>query len=81
MRIYDPQRLHFEPLRLLNCDLNADPDPAIPSNADHDLASKNNADQYRSRSAPLKNLHFKSEVLLKGGKKTAIEPSETSDSV
>ncbi len=29
-----PLRLHFKPLKLLNFDFNADPDPAFHSNAD-----------------------------------------------
>ncbi len=39
------QRLHFEPLQLLNFDFNADPDadPAFHSNADPDPASQSNA--------------------------------------
>ncbi len=47
--------LHFEPLKLLNFDLNADPDPAFPSNADSypDAASKINADLRGSGSATL----------------------------
>ncbi len=40
----DPQVLHFKSLKLLNFDLNADPDPALHSNADPDPASENNAD-------------------------------------
>jgi hypothetical protein len=38
--------LFFEPVKLLNFDFDADPDPAFYSNADPepDLASKNNAD-------------------------------------
>ncbi len=32
--IHGPPRLHFEPLRLLNFDLNADPDPASQNNAE-----------------------------------------------
>jgi hypothetical protein len=49
----DPPGLHFEPpdlycfepLKLLNFDFNADPDPAFHFNADSDLASKINADR------------------------------------
>jgi len=39
-------RLHFDTLKLLNFDFNADPDldPAFPSNADPDPASKINAE-------------------------------------
>jgi hypothetical protein len=37
--------LHFYPLKFLNFEFNADPDPAFHSNADPDPASSNNADQ------------------------------------
>ncbi len=40
-RVADPLRLHIEPPKLLNFDLNADPDPAFHSNADPDPASQN----------------------------------------
>jgi hypothetical protein len=44
VRVNGPPRLHFEPLKLLNFDFNAnaDPDPALHSNADPDPASKHN---------------------------------------
>jgi hypothetical protein len=53
--------LHFELLKLLYCDLNADPDPAIPSSADPNPnpASKINAefaDPCGSESAALEKL-------------------------
>jgi hypothetical protein len=51
---FEPLRLHFErprpstapfePLKLLNFDFNADPDPAFNSNADPDPAFKNDED-------------------------------------
>ncbi len=44
MSVHNPPQLCFEPLKLLNLDFNADPDPAFHSNADPDPASKNNAD-------------------------------------
>ncbi len=37
--------VHGPPVKLLNFDLNADPDPAFNSNADPDAVSKNNMDQ------------------------------------
>ncbi len=37
-------RPYFNPLKFLNFDFNADPDPAFHSYADPDLASKNKAD-------------------------------------
>jgi hypothetical protein len=42
--IHGPLRLNVKPQKLLNYDLNADPDPAFHSNTDPDSASKNNAD-------------------------------------
>jgi hypothetical protein len=42
--VHGPTRLHFKPLKLLNFDFNAGPDPAFHYNADPDPASKNNAD-------------------------------------
>ncbi len=46
MSVQGPSRLYFEPLKLLNFDFYADPDPAFHSSADPDqnLAAKNNAD-------------------------------------
>ncbi len=41
---HSPQRIHFDPLKFLNFDFNADPDPAFQSNADPDPASQNYAD-------------------------------------
>ncbi len=48
-------RLDFVPLKLLNFDLNADPDPAFHSNGDPnpDPASKNNADPNGSGSTTM----------------------------
>ncbi len=47
--------IHSEPLKLLNFDFNADPDPDFLSNADpdRDAASKINADLRESGSATL----------------------------
>ncbi len=42
MSVLGPPRLHFEPLKLLNFDVNADPDPALPFNADPDPSPKIN---------------------------------------
>ncbi len=44
--VHGPPLRHFELLKLLNFDFNADPDPAFHSNADldPDLAAKNKAD-------------------------------------
>jgi hypothetical protein len=36
LNAHGPPRLHFEPLKLLNFDFNADPDPAFKNNADPD---------------------------------------------
>ncbi len=46
MSVHSPRRLHFEHLKLLKFDFNADldPDPAFRSNPDPYPASKNNAD-------------------------------------
>jgi hypothetical protein len=48
MLYFEPPRLHFEPLKLLNFDFNGDPRPAFRSNAkkvmDPDPAPQNNAD-------------------------------------
>jgi hypothetical protein len=41
--VHGPTRLYFEPLKLLNFDLIADPDPAFKSNKDLDPALENNA--------------------------------------
>jgi hypothetical protein len=41
--VHGPTRLYFEPLKLLNFDLIADPDPAFQSNKDLDPALENNA--------------------------------------
>ncbi len=43
MSVDSPPWLHFEPLKLLNFELSADPDPAFHSNADLDSTLKNNA--------------------------------------
>jgi hypothetical protein len=40
----NPPQLHFEPLKLLNLNFNADPDSTVHSYADTDPASQNNAD-------------------------------------
>jgi hypothetical protein len=45
--------LHFELLKLMNFDFNADPDPAFHFNAEPEPASQNNADPCRSASAIL----------------------------
>ncbi len=37
--VYGPPRFYFEPLKPLNLDFNADPDPAVHCNADMDAAS------------------------------------------
>jgi hypothetical protein len=42
--IFEPLRLYFELLKLLNFDFSADPDPAFRSNKDPDPAFKNSAD-------------------------------------
>jgi hypothetical protein len=44
--LHVPPRLHFEPLKLLDFDFNADPDTAFHSNANPgpDPASQNNMD-------------------------------------
>ncbi len=36
VRVHGSPWAHFEPLKLLNFDFTADPDPAFPSNADPD---------------------------------------------
>ncbi len=41
---HGPPRLYFEPLKLLNFDINADPDPAIHCNVDPDPAFNSNAE-------------------------------------
>jgi hypothetical protein len=53
--VYGPAFLYFEPLKLLNFDLNADPDLAFHSDADPDpeSASKNDADSCGSGSTTL----------------------------
>ncbi len=43
LSVLGPPRLHFEPLKLLNLDFNADPDPAFNCKAEPDPASQNNA--------------------------------------
>jgi hypothetical protein len=43
--VHGPQRLYFEPVKLLKFDFNADPEPVFQSNADPYPASKNYADQ------------------------------------
>jgi hypothetical protein len=43
--VHGPPRLHFEPLKRLNFDFDADPDPDFHSNVEPDPASQNNADQ------------------------------------
>ncbi len=54
MSVHGPQRLYFEPLKLLNLDSNADPDTAFNSNADPDPgpAYKNNADPIQPHPNP-----------------------------
>ncbi len=49
MSVAASPRLYFEPLKLLNFDFNADPDPSFHTNADPDPdpASKNNVDPTR----------------------------------
>ncbi len=42
--MHGPLWLYFEPIKLLNFDVNADPDPALHSNSDSDPDSKINAD-------------------------------------
>ncbi len=42
--VHGPPRLYVEPLKLMNFDFNADPDPAFHSSADPDPASKTIAD-------------------------------------
>jgi hypothetical protein len=42
--VHSPQRLYFEPLKLLNFDLSVDPDLAFHSKTDPDPAPKKNAD-------------------------------------
>jgi hypothetical protein len=42
--VQDPPWLYFKPLKLLNIDFNADPDPAFHSNADLDPAFHSSAD-------------------------------------
>jgi hypothetical protein len=42
--VHGHPQLYFEPLKLLNFDFNADPDPDFHFNADPGPASKNNAD-------------------------------------
>jgi hypothetical protein len=52
--VYRASRTRFEPIELLlNCDFNADPDPAFHTNEDPDLAFKNKADRCRSGSTTL----------------------------
>jgi hypothetical protein len=51
--VHGPPRLHFESLKLLNYDFNADPDPAFPSNVNPDPASRNYGDSCGSGSATL----------------------------
>ncbi len=45
MSVHGPLRLYFEPIKLLNFNSNADPDPAFNSNANPDAGSSNNMDQ------------------------------------
>jgi hypothetical protein len=45
---HGPPQFYFQPLKLVNFDFNADPDPAFHSNADPDPASKNNPGFYYS---------------------------------
>jgi hypothetical protein len=55
MSAYDPPRLYFEPLKLLNFVINADPDPAIHCIVDPDTAFRSNADPdsaFHSNSEP-----------------------------
>ncbi len=51
--------LHFEPLKILNFDINADPDPALQYNADlgTDPASKNNADPDKDAAYQIIRIH------------------------
>jgi hypothetical protein len=47
--VHDPPRLHSEPPKLLNIELNGDPDLAFHSSADPDPASQNNTDNTRAK--------------------------------
>jgi ABC-type bacteriocin/lantibiotic exporter with double-glycine peptidase domain len=56
MSVHGPPRLHFEPLKLLSFDVNADPDSAFPFNADPDPSSKINGGSGSGSSTLLRTL-------------------------
>jgi hypothetical protein len=87
VNVHGPPLLHFEPLKLLNFDSNADPDPAFYSNADPDPASRSNADPsgYGSGSAALQLPYLCIKIFLARGRfctwsqgKTAGSPVRSS---
>jgi hypothetical protein len=57
-----PYKILFEPRKILNFDVNADPDLASHSNADPDPAYKNKADPYGSVSETLRHSMLKKQA-------------------
>ncbi len=66
LSVHVPPRHYFDPLKLSNFDFLSDPDPAFRSNADPNLASKNNADLcgFRSAFATLINIKLSLENII-----------------
>jgi hypothetical protein len=89
MSVHCPPRLHFEPLKLRNFDLNVDPDPAFRSNTDQGPAIQNNtnpsaANTVRYRTTVVPNARFPFSFAIKTqntSRRTTVRSSRVVDEI